>query len=212
MTLAIFINFRWFLNKRECGRSSSFIIIIMRSSFAVPHSLSAMFASLCSAHITQKRDFHGKYVSQNFCNLIRGIFVRKPYHCPFRGSDEYAHSLRYAFNDMDETRDQITREAGFAISYYSPSVRRSYASSYRGYGHWSCGVKCTSHSLWACLGLGVLKGLDHIRASQTQCAFKASIKGSATKPSCEPSNCANRHNEERIPQRNTSARPPLISN
>jgi hypothetical protein len=38
------------------------------------------------------------------------------------------------FHDMDATRDTITREAGFAISYYAPSYA-DHASSYRGYWH-----------------------------------------------------------------------------
>lgn len=88
MICLVFIRNDAFLNDRECGHRSSFISIIMRSSFAVPHSL----AAYASAKLLRLKCFEIL-----FSNISWGIFTREPYHCPFRGNDEYAHSLRYAY-------------------------------------------------------------------------------------------------------------------
>lgn len=49
---------------------------------------------------------------------------------PFGAMMNYTFA-EVCLNDMDATRDIITREAGFAISYYAPSYA-DHASSYRG--------------------------------------------------------------------------------
>lgn len=90
---------------------------------------------------------------------------------------------------MNATRDQITREAGFAISYYAPSLRTSLSRSYHSYSDNDVVGSSVLPTHFEPMGFwGNSRDLT-VPTSQTLFAFQASptvrAKGSAMKPCSE---------------------------
>ncbi len=90
------------------------------------------------------------------------------------------------FHDMDATRAVITREAGFAISYYAPSYAHRYLAHITATATTMLWVPVSFPLILSlCWVWGYSKGLT-VPTSQTLFAFQASstvrAKGSAMKP------------------------------